>query len=283
MLKSMHLLVCGVAMAASSSMALSAPILSSSAQAAAVDVKVANVVAAHASLAPVSGTAAPDYSDHGQLASINVGAHVSTNLLTSADLGVTSGIVTTLAESTYPDSVMATANIANAKAGLYTTVLNAIPLAAIGISADAISSTTVAGIDASGLFATGASSFANLAITGSILDGIGLDLAAFVNPLPNTVGLSVLGLKITFNEQLTSQTADSIAMTTNAVHISLSDYLFGGKLLNGDVILGQSHASITGYAPSAPVPEPATWALMIGGFALAGLSLRRARGRLAFA
>lgn len=283
MLKSLSFLAIGVAMATVSTSAISAPVLSSSAKAASVNLKVANVVTANANLAPVSGTSAPDYDNHAGLASINFGAHLFNNLLVSTDVGVRTGIVSTLAQSTYPDSASASANIVNAQAGLYTSLLGAVPLAALGLSADAISSTTVAGINGAGLFATGSSSIANLALAGSVFDVLGVNLGVFSNPLPNTVGLSVLGLKITFNEQLMEQAVDSIFMTTNAVHISLTDYVFRGNLLTGDIILGQSSASVTGYVPAvAAVPEPATWALMIAGFALVGFSLRtRTRTRVA--
>ncbi len=36
-------------------------------------------------------------------------------------------------------------------------------------------------------------------------------------------------------------------------------------------------------APAAAVPEPATWAMMIGGFAFAGAAMRRRRASVAFA
>ncbi|HWJ69790.1 MAG TPA: choice-of-anchor P family protein [Sphingobium sp.] len=275
-------------MATFSSSAMSAPVFSSSANAASVNLQVKNVIKADAVLAPVSGTTSPDYDNHAGLLSINLGANIFTDLLLSGHAGVKSGIVSTLAQSSSPNSAMASANIANAQAGLYTSVLNALPLATLALTADAISSTSVAGINDTGLFATGASSITNLALSGSLLNILGVSLGTFVDPLPNTVGLAALGLKIIFNEQLTNQTDDSIFMTTNAVHISLTDYLFSGHLLSGDIILGQSHASVTGYAPSVAVPEPAAWALMIGGFGLVGFSLRtrtrtRARARLALA
>jgi len=283
MLKSMSILAAGVALATFSSSAMAAPVFSSSATAASVNLKVANAVKADAALAPVSGTTAPDYDEHGNLAAINLTAGLFNDLLLTGYAGVQTGIVSTHAQSSSPDSASGTANIANAQVGLYTRALNALPLVTLGISADAISSTTMAGINESGLFATGSSSIANLALSGSLLGLLGVDLGTFVDPLPNTVGLSVLGLKVTFNEQLTTQTDDSIFMTTNAVHISLTDYLFSGHLLSGDIILGQSYASVTGYVPNvAAVPEPASWALMIGGFGLVGFGLRRRpRARLA--
>jgi len=281
MLKSIPFLAASVAILAASP-ALADPILSSSANVASVNLSVADVVAANATLAPVSGTAAPDYVDSLDLVSIDQGFHLFGTIL-SVDAGVSTGIVSTLAQSAYPGSATGAANIAGAETGIYTSLLGAVPLAALGLSADAVTSTTVAGIDGAGLFAAGASSIENLAISGSILDGLGLDLGLFSNPLPNTVALSLLGLEITLNEQLVDQTDSSIMMTTNAVHISLDDYLFSGRLLSGDIILGHSQASVTGYEPAAaPVPEPATWAMMIGGLGLVGLCQRR-RARLAFA
>lgn len=43
------------------------------------------------------------------------------------------------------------------------------------------------------------------------------------------------------------------------------------------------HASRINVSTLAAVPEPATWAMMIAGFGLAGASLRSARRRIAFA
>jgi len=285
MLKSVSILAMGVVMAASSSVAISAPVLSSSANAASAQVSVADTVKANAVFAPVAGTAAPDYADAASLTKIDLSAHIAGDLLLATSAGVHAGIVNTSAVSDYPNSATASADLANVRAGIYTSVLGGIPLAALGISADAITSTTEAGINGAGLFATGSSSIANLMFSGSILGSLGLDAAAFAHALPNT-SLSILGLTITFNEQLRNETEDSIFMATNAVHISLDDYLFEGNLLSGDIILGHSQASVTGYVPSAAVPEPSTWALMMTGFGLIGFGLRRqsrARVRAEFA
>lgn len=46
-----------------------------------------------------------------------------------------------------------------------------------------------------------------------------------------------------------------------------------------DITNGSEFASVFGEAQQAAVPEPATWALMIGGFGLAGASLRRRRAQ----
>ena len=40
---------------------------------------------------------------------------------------------------------------------------------------------------------------------------------------------------------------------------------------------------VTGFNDIAAVPEPATWAMMMGGFALIGFSMRRRRTEVSFA
>jgi len=46
-----------------------------------------------------------------------------------------------------------------------------------------------------------------------------------------------------------------------------------------DITNGTDYATIFGEAQTGAVPEPATWGLLIGGFGLAGASLRRRRER----
>lgn len=52
---------------------------------------------------------------------------------------------------------------------------------------------------------------------------------------------------------------------------------------SGDESFGISSVVVTGDAPSAAVPEPAAWALMLTGFALMGGALRTRRRAVAFA
>lgn len=273
--KFVSLIAIGAAVAMSSS-AFASPVMSSAADAASVNLSVADTVKADVKLAPVSGTAPPSYNNNATLLTINEGVSLFTGLV-SGNEGLTTGVVHSHAASAGVTSATGSTDIDNAGFGLTSSLLNALPLVGLGLSADTITSTTTAGINSSGLYAFGDSTIENLGLQGSILAGLGIDVSLFADPNPNTSLLVLPGLKIVLNEQSTTQTADSISMFTNAIHVSLNDYLFQGKLLNGDVILGHSEASVTGYAGA--VPEPATWALMILGFGVAGQSLRTARRR----
>ena len=74
------------------------------------------------------------------------------------------------------------------------------------------------------------------------------------------------------NEEKWSLTDTSL---TSGLHII--------KVLGSWGTKGGSYSGTLNFAPAAAVPEPATWALMIGGFALAGAAMRRRMGKVAFA
>lgn len=65
-------------------------------------------------------------------------------------------------------------------------------------------------------------------------------------------------------------------------------YLIGNLLTGQSVTLTYAYAAglgldDTGNPPTGAVPEPATWAMMIGGFALAGAAMRRRKTAVSFA
>jgi len=66
------------------------------------------------------------------------------------------------------------------------------------------------------------------------------------------------------------------AITPKGVELANTGYEFAG---------GYSRATVSGsLSPlAAPVPEPATWAMMIGGLALVGSSMRRRKVKVSFA
>jgi hypothetical protein len=266
-----------------SNAAIAATSLSSEATAASVHIAAANVVQANVAVAKASGSTPAAYNNSSSLASVNQTFKLVDGVLIDAYQSLKADVVTSQAFSNYPSTISATGTtlIADAQSKLYTTLLG-IDTLSFGITADAIGSTTTVGANGSGLFGTGSATFSNLALSGSLFNTLSIDTGLFFNPGPNTVVLSLLGLSLVLNEQTqTGNGIDALAMQTNAVHLSFKDYLFDGKLLNGDVILGQSKAAITGYLPA--VPEPGTWAMMIAGFALVGSTMRRRKTAIQFA
>jgi hypothetical protein len=125
------------------------------------------------------------------------------------------------------------------------------------LTADAISSKCTA--DSSGT--TGSASLANARLSG---------LAIAANPGPNTT-LTVAGLAtVVLNEQTTSSSGGTNAITVNAVHVKLN---LG--LATGDIIIGQSHCDAT---PGAVVPVGTIGILGLTGLAGIGFAFMQYRG-----
>ena len=66
----------------------------------------------------------------------------------------------------------------------------------------------------------------------------------------------------------------SIGISTNAIDVALNNFALGTNLANGNIIVGHSEAFAS---VGAAVPEPASWAMMLIGFAGIGAVLRRRR------
>ncbi|QJU58625.1 PEP-CTERM sorting domain-containing protein [Sphingomonas sp. AP4-R1] len=201
------------------------------------------------------------------------GAYSNSNSPTTVN--TTLGLGTLLGQSVSTGLLSASASSdgttgqANATVNGLTLGLNALFTSFLSVSSGVISSTTT--FDGSSFL--GVSSIANLAVNSAVLT-LPLNASALVSTAANRTLVDILGLKITLNEQIASDTTsngiNTRSLTTNALHVSYNDFAFGGGLLNGDVIVGQSQVIAT-----QPVPEPATWAMMILGFGMIGAMLRR--------
>lgn len=223
-------------------------------------------------LATASGSAPPAYSDSDTV----LGVDQSLNLGMLFSQSLSTGVINAAAQSN-GFSGHGTAQVDGLGVGLDLQIPFLPSVTLLGLDAGVIQSSTI--FDGTGL--NGSSSIADLTLNALILS-VPIDLDGVVNAAPNTVLLNLLGLKITLNEQIfASNVAGNVttnSLTTNALHIAYSDFLVGGRLLNGDIIVAQSIAS---YSETPAVPEPATWALLISGFGIVGMAARRRRPAIA--
>lgn len=275
-------IICAMAMSLTAVPAHAAMTIDSSAYALSASLSAAGG-AALVNIGPVSasgGSAPGAYADSASLASLNQNLLLGGFGLLNVRQRINAGILQSSSSSDYPATPTGTASasVANAGLGLTTQALFLPPVTILGLSADTILSTTSVSAEG-GLSAAGSSTIAGLDLTGLGLGGLLFDGSLFVNPDPNTVLLDLLGLRIVLNEQIWSgDGVTDLGLSTNALRLSFSDFLLGGRLVTGDIILGHSSASIRGYEvtpPAGAVPEPESWALLIAGFGLIGAAMRR--------
>jgi len=244
------------------------------------DVKVLNTVGVTVGpVAHVSGTTSPGYDVNGSVASVDSAVDLGVVSLVSAGLNLSTGVITTnaTANGTNPNDTSSGSgysDVDNLGISLFTRQLG-ITTTTLGLLADTITSqTSVMRIGEINTL-VGSSVFSNLNLT--VLGVPTLSLGANAQVGANFVAYNQLGLKVTLNEQKAFSNGSSFqSLITNALHISFIDFLLDGRTVTGDVIIGQSRASID-FSPAEPVPEPAIWLQLITGFGLTGMVVRKRR------
>ncbi len=137
-------------------------------------------------------------------------------------------------------------------------LINVLSSSVVDLSADTLSSNASVTGDAGSFVASGSVSLENayLTVAGLSLLGVGVNDtngALVANPSPNLVILDALGITVTLNRQIVDCLFDSCSISVDALVIEFSDFVFGGSLLNGDLVVGHSEASLK----ASPVPLPA--------------------------
>ena len=265
-------------------------VISSSAYGLFSDVRVASTVGVTVGpLAPASGQTPSGYNNSNTVLSADASVDLGAVALVTAGLDLSTGVLTSNASANGTLTCCATngqgtATVNGLSLSLFTDTAITQPISIIGLTGDTlVSQSSVARVGNMAVIA-GSSNFTNLDL--NVAGLLNFSLGANASALPNTVLLDLLGLRIVLNEQLSTVTSDfDKSITTNAVHISFNDYLVGGRLLRGNVIVAHSEARIvvdpTDGIP--PLPEPAVWMQLIAGFGLTGAVLRRRQRQAATA
>ena len=229
-------------------------------------------------IAPVSGRTAPGYSLNNSAASLAASVGLGTVSGVTATLGLTSGAIATAAsanDTTPMDTTggNASAKVNNLDIGMVTSLLG-VPTSILSLTAGQVKSVTTVDKLGGTTSLAGGSLFSSLAlnVNGSSVFSLGSNAQV----APNFVAYNLVGLKVTLNQQLASNFDNTRVLITNAIGISFSNYLLGGRSLSGTITVGQSLAEFMDSSGD-PVPEPASWAQMLTGFGFAGAAARRRR------
>jgi hypothetical protein len=220
-------------------------------------------------LAPTSGSAPPSYNVSNTVVSASDNVALTTGIA-----GITQGLQTGILSSNSngtATTAQATATVNNLQLSLSESQLLTTLL---GLNATTIQSTSQAN-SVGGLDASGSTTIEGLTLYGLLLNGVTINGSLFANPAPNTVLLDIAGLKITLNEQtMLGDGITSTGISTNAIDVALNNFALGTNLANGNLIVGHSEAWAS---LGSAVPEPASWAMMLLGFAGVGAAMRRRR------
>ena len=179
----------------------------------------------------VGGSGAAAYNVSNQVASATVSAPTTGQILGT-------GLITVHASSSLPGAPLMTAE--SKVDNLNLNLAGAKPL--LTVQAKALeSSVQLGGSCAAAPIASGSATLAGLRLGGSL----GLGLAIPANPLPNTVLLDLVGIRVVLNEQIVAQSAGTWTMTVNALHISVDALPTTGLgFVTSDVVIAQAKASM---------------------------------------
>jgi hypothetical protein len=222
--------------------------LSSSAYAFSIDLTIDGIAVDSGPVVAASGSSPPSYNVVNSLASFSI-----PGLFQSGDLGAS-------AFSFFPPT---SAGGASAQVTNLSISLGAI----LDITATEIFSSSTAGGTGTPT-ASGTTTIQDLTISG---DALGGHTITANGPAPANFVLfdnPTVGLEIILNQQTPDLTKGAVGVNTDAVSFIFSGFPYGLNAISGDVDIAGSSASV------AIVPEPATWAEMLAGFAVLGFLMR---------
>lgn len=230
-------------------------------------------------VAPITGRTSPGYNLANSAASLAAIVGLGNQGGVTATLTLDSGAIATAASAngTIPantTSGSASSDLNNLAISLFTST-GGPTTSILNLTADRVQSVTTGTKVGLVTTMTGQSTFNNLllSINGNNVFNTGSNAQTAVN----FVAYNQSGLKVTLNQQFASSFDSTRTLITNAVGISFTNYLLDGRSVSGTITVGQSLAEFVSLSPGDPVPEPASWAQMLAGFALAGAAARRRR------